>query len=215
MIREGQLGRVLSVTKGLKILRWEWFYREDLQDEFVTDVIDLDKIVADLSHVRDTLIDLSISAISERHRAEPELPPLKMKGSWEPITGFDKLRRLEVPLPFLVGYTPGITKRLEDGMPRNIEFLTITDDLYEQEEYEWPTVDLDLLEAIRSWLGNWRSSTPHLRGIRLLLRKMDAEWGPPMRYQLRELCAQAGIQVEITKFARDLGWKGFTIPDSN
>lgn len=54
MLREGHLGQVLSVTRGLRKLQWDWYYRPDLQDHFVTDIIDLDQIAADLSHIQET-----------------------------------------------------------------------------------------------------------------------------------------------------------------
>jgi hypothetical protein len=101
-----------------------------------------------------------------------------------------------------MGFSPDTAKRLEDVIPRNIEFLTITDDLRLHDEWEWD--DHILLGVIQSWLENWKVSTPHLRGISLLLRKTDDEWGPRMRNELRELCAQAGIRLEIIKLLDDL-----------
>jgi hypothetical protein len=50
MLREGHLGQVLSVTRGLQKLQWDWYYRPDLEDYFVTDIINLDQTAADLSH---------------------------------------------------------------------------------------------------------------------------------------------------------------------
>ncbi len=106
-------------------------------------------------------------------------------------------------MPFLMGFSPVAASRLEHIIPKNIEFLTITDDLMEQEENKMD--DFTLLGAIRSWLEDWRASTPNLRGISLLLKYADDEWGPAMRNELRELCARAGIRVETTKLMNDIG----------
>ncbi|KAK7415738.1 hypothetical protein QQX98_005651 [Neonectria punicea] len=199
MIREGNLGQVLSAASGLQKLRWGWYYRKDLKDRFVTDAIDLDRIAADLSHVRNTLAELTISAASDMARAEPEFPPLRVTGRFNAFRSLTALKRLEVPLPFLLGFSPSM-KLLSDVLPPNIEFLTITDDLYLQEEWEWR--DVHLWQVLRSWLQDWRTSTPHLRGFRLFLKIMDyEEWGTPMRQELRGLGAQVGVQIGITKLA--------------
>jgi hypothetical protein len=63
-IREGLLGNIIAVTSNLQSLRWLWYYREDLRwrSEYVRDVIDLDQIAKDLSHVKNTLSELVITA---------------------------------------------------------------------------------------------------------------------------------------------------------
>ncbi|KAB8228860.1 uncharacterized protein BDW43DRAFT_315499 [Aspergillus alliaceus] len=70
MLREGHLGQMLSVTRGLRKLQWDWYYRPDLEDRFVTDIIDLDQIAADLSHVQETLADLTITAGTDFSQAD-------------------------------------------------------------------------------------------------------------------------------------------------
>lgn len=204
LMREGHLGQILSVAKGLRILRWDWFYRPDLEDRFVTDIIDLDQIGADVSHVRETLTELAISATVDKARADPEFPPLTVKGAHSvAFHQLHVLRKLQVPLPILMGgFAPSGSnaKRLVEALPRNIEELTITDGLYLQEEYEWQ--DVHLLDALSLWwLGEgWKRCTPQLKRFHLLL-KLTAigQWHPDMRQQLRDLGVQAGIQVKITK----------------
>lgn len=229
LVREGHLGQILSVTRNLQKLRWGWFYREDLTecDKCVTNVIDLDKIVTDLSHVRDTLTDLTITAWTE---ADPFLPQLLTTGSFEGMTHFAALTSLEAPLPFLLGYSPlesgynpdsptneerlyseprvhalseSPSKRLQHVLPRNIRHLTVTDDLYLQDEYDW--LDVDLLALIRFWLAEWKTCTPRLQGVHVLLNIMDCEeWGPEIRQEFVELCSTAGIQGKVTKVAGDM-----------
>lgn len=60
MVREGHLGQLLSSTRGLRNLKWSWGYRPDIPDDFVTNTIDLDQIATDLSHIQETLTELTI-----------------------------------------------------------------------------------------------------------------------------------------------------------
>jgi hypothetical protein len=74
-------------------------------------------------------MDLTISAGCNSGLGDLELPPLKIKGSLNAIVNFDMLKRFKALLPFLMGFSPDTAKRLEDVIPRNIEFLTIMDNL--------------------------------------------------------------------------------------
>ena len=197
-IREGHLEKFLSTMRALKTLRWDWVYRSTLKDDVINiPVMNLDQIVADLSHVRDTLTDLTITADIFISKSETESPTVEIKGSLEGIVDFDGLKRMRIPVPFLVGFSINPSKRLADVLPRNIEFLTITDDLFLIRQYEWH--DVDILGIIGTWLQDWKTSTPNLQGFHLFVQEVNDEWGPTMRQQLRELCTGAGVQVEITK----------------
>ncbi|KAI1496953.1 hypothetical protein F5X99DRAFT_398516 [Biscogniauxia marginata] len=170
IIREGSLGHVLSATRGLKALSWDLFRRDE--DNFHADRIDLDQIIIDLSHVQSTLTDLTISAA--------KLLPVPIIGNLKPLVGFEALKRLEIPIPSLLGYSPDKTRFFEEVLPRNLEFLTITDDMLLQWKHEWTS--FSLWTKIRVWLtGDWKTYTPHLWGLNLLLRMKDAQWGPNMK----------------------------------
>lgn len=71
MLDEGHLGQVLSTTRNLRKLKWDWYFRRDLQDEYVTDIIDLDQIAAGLSHVQNFLTDLTLTAGSYLSESAP------------------------------------------------------------------------------------------------------------------------------------------------
>lgn len=205
MIREGHLGQVLSVARGLNKLRWDWYYRPDLEDSFVTDTFDFDQIAADLFHVRETLTDLTIRAGTDADRAEPEYPRLHMKGCFRAFRDLDMLKYLEVPLPLLMGFSPVESKinLLVEALPENIEWLTITDDLCRQDKWKWE--DIDLLKALQLWLQDSKKCTPRIQGFHLLLRVLSyGAWNPVMRQALRDLCAQSDIRVEITKLAGEM-----------
>ncbi|KAH8895207.1 hypothetical protein GQ53DRAFT_743966 [Thozetella sp. PMI_491] len=204
MLREGHLGHILSTTKSLTRLKWSWFYGESLRDKFATDVINLDSIVADLSHVQRTLENLTITAATRMSSGQLEYPPITVQGSFAALTKFDALKRLEAPLPFLMGsMSPDGAQELCRSLPRNLEELCLTDDLYLQEEYGWGGEHF--WTAIRVWMENWKASTPRFRKFHLLLRMMDYDdWDPEERRVLRELGVRVGVQVEITKLAGDM-----------
>ncbi|PYI01921.1 hypothetical protein BO78DRAFT_378087 [Aspergillus sclerotiicarbonarius CBS 121057] len=207
-VREAHLGQLLSVTQNLKTLRWAWYFDISVEDQFTTPIVDLDQIDTALSHVRDTLTDLTILAECGTG-LDPFLPSIKTEGSLKSLVNFNKLKRLQIPLPFLVGFAQDTTKRLQDVIPRNIEFLVITDNLKQQNQdvadrtgwplWEWE--DHVIIDLIRLWLEDWRACTPHLRGITLRLEWTDwelDEWLPETTVQqLRDLGAQAGVEIEI------------------
>ena len=201
MLREGHLGEVLSVTRWLRELIWDWYYRPDLRDHSVTAIIDLDQIAADLSHVQKTLTNLAITAGSDVSAADPEPPTVRFSGSFKAFSGLHMLKNLEFPIPFLLGFSPWEPNVvcLEESLPKNIQWLTVTDDLCCQREWEWEWETEYLLGALRSWLQDWNKSTPRLRGFCLLTRVMKVRhWNPAMVQGLRDIGAQSGIQVQIT-----------------
>lgn len=204
MLREVYLGQLLSVTKGLSKLRWEWYYCPEIRSDTVNTILDLDKIIADFSYVKETLTDLTITADCVGAQSDIEVPQLHMRGSFAAIANFDMLKRLEVPFPFLVGsLSPVGSQPLQRCLPRNLEYLTITDDLYMQDEYDW--FDIHGLEAIRPWLENWRTLTPCFRHLHLFLKDIDYDgWDPEMRGKLTDLGVQCGVQIRITKLRGEM-----------
>lgn len=210
MLREGHLGHVLSATRGLQKLQWDWYYRPDLRDQSVRNIIDLDQIALDLSHVQETLTDLTITAGSSLSQAEPENPTVTFRGSFKTFSRLHMLRKLEVPVVFLLGFSPFEPNVvcLQEALPKSIQWLTMTDDLCLQQEWEWEWEAAHLLGAIRSWLQDWKNSTPHLQGFRLSSTVMKVrDWDPAMLQGLNDLGLQSGIRVLITEVERTK-WPG-------
>lgn len=213
-IREGYLGEILSVTKNLETLCWQWYYDPSVEDDFITQIVDLDQIVTALFHVQGTLKDLTITAHCPPAAANGYtfFPVLESVGSLKELVNFNRIKTLRIPLEFLVGFEQDRTKRLQGTIPRNIEFLTITDDLtsvnndYMEEEWPlWEWQDYAILGLLRSWLREWTRWTPRLRRIILLISWIDmdiSQWSPRAREQLRRLSAQVGIPIEFINTKR-------------
>ncbi|KGO53414.1 hypothetical protein PEX2_060210 [Penicillium expansum] len=214
MLRERHLGQVLSVTPRLQELKWDWYYRRDLRDDSVTDIINLDQIATGLSHVKETLTDLTITAGSEGYKADLEVPEVQFSGSFKVFSGLNNLKRLQVPIPFLLGFSPSASKanHLAVALPTSLEWLTLTDGLCLNEQWMWQWETDYLLEAIRSWLQNWKRHTPNLRGFCLLGSVMKAQdWEHDMIQGLRDLGTQSGIEVQITDIKPK--WSGHMLRD--
>ncbi|KAE8410470.1 hypothetical protein BDV36DRAFT_289569 [Aspergillus pseudocaelatus] len=199
------LSQVLSVTRGLRKLRWDWHYREDLENYFVRNVIDLDQIAVDLSHLRETLTDLTISAGSGMIQHNINFPELSISGSFKIFRGLHMLERLQVPIPFLLGLAPSAPNvvGLAEALPKNIQWLTVIDDLCLQNEWEWEFESEYLVETFRSWLQDRKKSAPRLQGFRLLIKVMPMrDLYPEMIQGFRDINAETDIQVEIVEGER-------------
>lgn len=202
MVREGNLGKILSATPKLKSLTWDWYYSPDLHDDFHTDIIDLDQLAADVTLVRETLTYLKISASTDVVEIT-RLPDTQIKGSFTLFPGLTRLKTLEVPIPFLFGFSksdPNILG-LEKLLPTSLEWLHLTDDLSYHSDWNWMR-DVDyLLSLISSWILQGKQFTPYLGGIRLILKQTlvdhwTEEADPKFKY-LGMQAAQAGLQFEV------------------
>ncbi|CAG8092130.1 unnamed protein product [Penicillium salamii] len=199
MMREGHLGQLLSVTQGLRKLKWFWAYHPEIKDKFVTDIIDLDLIIMDLSHIQETLTDLTIGARASEWPGDLWPSTLYLNGSFN-LSGFHALERIKIPIPFMLGFSPTSSMiNLEKYLPKSLEWLTITDDLCFQEEWEWEYDKTHLVGAVRSWLQDWRRFTPRLRGFCLSgeVQRLE-DWQPEMIDGLKELALEFGVHIQVT-----------------
>ncbi|KAL4972973.1 hypothetical protein BDW66DRAFT_154245 [Aspergillus desertorum] len=211
-IREAYLGDVLAVTKNLETLRWDWYYDGGVEDDFTTQTIKLDQISAAISRARATLTELTITADCSRAAGDQFYPAVETHGLMKAMVDFGMIKRLQIPLAFLVGFAQDTTKRLEDVVPRNIEFLTITDDLalqnedhLEEEWRMWEWKDYAIMDLPDAWLKGGHAHTPHLCRVTLLLKWIDSDtdqWSPAARDRLRDLSTQVGIPVDLVDLTR-------------
>jgi hypothetical protein len=203
MVREGNLGKILSATPKLESLTWDWYYSPDLRDDFNTDIIDLDRLAADVTSVRETLTCLRISASAEVGEIT-RLPDAHIKGPFTHFSGLTRLKTLEVPIPFLFGFSksdPNILG-LEKLLPTSLEWLHLTDDLSYDSDWNWMR-DIDyLLSVISSWFLQGKQFTPYLRGARFMLKNtLVDDWSQevdnPIFKDFTIQAAKAGLQFEV------------------
>lgn len=207
LVREPYLGQLLSVTTELESLTWEWYYEEYWLDNIIKPVVDLDHIINALSHLRDSLKCLTISALTTRGRSDIEEPLIDVTGSLQALSEFSALRKLQIPLPFLAAsLSPHRARPLASSLPRNLDYLIIRTDFPDQSdngapwysgEYEW--TGLTLVRAIRVWQRDLKKSTPYLRSFHLIVSGPGyIEWAPEMADELVQLGNEVGIHTQIT-----------------
>ena len=198
-----QLGEILSVNQNLKVLDWRLYNYTDPRDASRTHILELDPILSALSHVRNTLTDLTVMVVYRPFR-----PPIKFMGSLRGIVYFDNIKKFKAPWAMLVGLAKDTTKRVQDAIPRNVERVTITDDLATRllslkpggPGWEWD--DLSMIELLEYWLKEWRECTPRLRWIVLesiVLHLQPEQWGNEARARLMDLGTRFGVLVDFVE----------------
>lgn len=209
-IREAHLIDILKATPNLEKLSWNWFHDNTFDDDFDTPVVDLNQIAAALSHAPPTLTEINISADCQTDVMV--YPGLATKGSLQNLSKLHSVKSLQIPLVFLVGFAQDTTKILQDRMPRNIEHLTLGYDLSEfdntlSEKYpEWEWEDSAVFGLFKSWLEDWNSWTPCLRGIHLIIEDVNGImgiWDPGLMRQATDLDIQTGIHLEVSERKMD------------
>jgi hypothetical protein len=171
-IREPFLGQLLSVTNHVQFLHWQWYYyHQAYETQFCTRTLDLTQITESLSRVQETLTHLVVSAINQN---DPEPLSLTIRGSMHGLVEFKKLKKLTLPFIFLVGtWSTDLTKRIDGCLPPSLESLTITDDLYSNDECEWYEDDTDLFIVLELWLKTYQATTPYIRDVNVPVSHTD------------------------------------------
>ncbi|KAK8005724.1 hypothetical protein PG990_011761 [Apiospora arundinis] len=189
-VRESALKEILSCTKRLIKLDWQFLYSEP----------DLDVLVDALAPVRDTLKDLTIraDAIQPAQLDYEEL--IEVRGSLEGLVEFNKVERLQVPLPFLAGrLIPNNRFRVSERLPKNVRMLVIGDDLrdfgdmfLDEDDWDYNEIVLNL----RDWLCEGLASTPFLEQLEVG-KLYDAREGG-VYCELKKLLSKKRVPVKIT-----------------
>ncbi|KAK5791619.1 hypothetical protein VI817_006928 [Penicillium citrinum] len=169
-------------------------------------MVDLDQIDTALSLAPPNLTEIKIEADVELGGHDIDYPEAGIKESFKKLINLHRVKKLQTPFAFLIGFVEDTTKRLQNSLPRNIEFLTLTYNLTEQEgQYnsdtpEWDWEDETIFELLRSWLNDWESCTPCLRGIRIVQIPRDdmGMWDSSLIDRLSHLSVQTGIHIELS-----------------
>ncbi|KAF5562828.1 hypothetical protein FPHYL_5482 [Fusarium phyllophilum] len=146
-LRESRLAPVLSATKNLKKLKYNWMYRPDLDKEVSKQAVMLGVLSEALLETKDLLEELEITAESfpaiSHGMYEP--PDVTFHGSIARLREMHKLKTLRIPWTFLTGRNgystgPGL---IGAALPPNVERLALNgifmwseDDDYEEDPDE-------------------------------------------------------------------------------
>lgn len=197
-IREAHLGRLLSVAPHLRSLVWVWDFAPDFEDQTNTPIVDLDLIMSTLAQTKATLTDLTIRAFcGPANRVSLPLR-LRVQGSLRALAGFDGLKHVTISLAFITGFSLPATESIEKCLPRNLESLTLTDDLYYDVDMDDQWDEVGYTRALLPWLANVEATTPRFQKLCLLSGYTENEIETKdVRTEIRQLASQAGIDFEI------------------
>lgn len=138
---EESLGLVLGAAPNLTTLQCDLV----LDAEYTSGWFDLGKIRASLDGLNDSLEDLSLSLNLWSSTAIDcgNEGPWGIRGSLGSLRRFDRLTRLSVSLPVLLGWRVQGSNRLADVLPAGLRCLKITNEMSFWWHYEWDGVDWD------------------------------------------------------------------------
>ncbi|EPE34802.1 hypothetical protein GLAREA_10497 [Glarea lozoyensis ATCC 20868] len=193
-LREKHLHKILSLTTSLKMLRWCWYWNRDTatigRHRYFSKDIDLDKVTEALLYIKDTVEDLTLTTHID-HLLDGEDRPY-VTGSLSGLSKLHHLKRWLVPQYMLNGgYRPPIAKPLVQILPNKLEFLGITEDIYDPDsDSVSPT---DLLEPLRQWLSRRKDHAPMLHSIFFITEGFD--WHQPIRNEFTRIGDQAGVSI--------------------
>ncbi|RKL21916.1 hypothetical protein BFJ68_g2225 [Fusarium oxysporum] len=128
-LRETRLAPVLSATKNLRKLKYNWFYRPDLDEEVNTSTLMLDELAMALLEVKNSLEDLEITAETcpGYTMGDYDPPDFTFHESLAEMKSMRRLKTLNVPWSFLTGMTDfSATGRLGNALPQNLEYLILS-----------------------------------------------------------------------------------------
>lgn len=207
LIREKPLNSLLSMTRVLTSLHWDWHYNSSDYHSSNTKVVRLDEFIIALNHVRHSLESLRISASCVKGYSGLEMPFIEMRGSMRGLARFSRLKKLSLPWAFMMTFSPDNGIQLAEVMPFHLEDLTITDDLHVHEaivpgteettfQNEWH--ETTQLEIIARWLRHRGDTHPNLLDFWFRLENSGGDWPADMREELSRLCNIHGVRIKIT-----------------
>ncbi|KAF2222265.1 hypothetical protein BDZ85DRAFT_125783 [Elsinoe ampelina] len=200
-IREGPLESLLSRTPSVKKLRWPWLHDDNEQSPNDTPIVDLNQMLKSLDQIRDTLEDLTIIAET--------LTPCEVEsffafqGSSLNLRAFHRLKHIEVPLPFLMTFTPNVDVRIQYLLPQTLQGLVLKDDFHphvsfppggrnsvKQDLWEFPAI----MDMLNSFLETRKTTHPHLIELKVDVGSMD-DWQPSNWDAFTDLTPRYGMAI--------------------
>lgn len=194
VLREQNLAKVLARTPRLRKLKWEFW---DAGSGSPDGPFDCAALSEALTNVQNTLEDLKIKASYERrgnrHFMSQQPDSSRVNGALN-LSGFNNLRKLEVPLMTLLG--PGNREHFADVLPKYVEHVIFTTDgFFKYFNFDsWYWEPEDLVKEFQTWLWHWKEITPHLKRVEI---RWLAEWGPEALRAIDLLLTKAGRRYAI------------------
>ncbi|RSL48462.1 hypothetical protein CEP54_012904 [Fusarium duplospermum] len=188
------LGTILSETKNLQILQWDW---RDWPSRYNGGYwINLSEMMVALQHVQKTLVELKVAGLSDNLWFNHRL--VHFTGSLQGMTTLGKLKTLEMPLAFLAGFDAfDPPAYMYEILPAIIERVTLTDGF--RKEHDWQVHQE--IKVFSRWMGNAQRATPQLRRFEwdMMKRETVVEWhdNPGLEAGLLAACGTAGVYVEV------------------
>ncbi|KAK8073392.1 hypothetical protein PG994_004291 [Apiospora phragmitis] len=203
-VRESALKGILSCTKRLIKLDWQFLYSErniaTRQKAPPPQIADLDVLIDALTPVQDTLKDLTVGADAIQAGLDYE-SSIEVRGSLKRLVEFDKVERLQVPLPFLAGrLIPNNRLCVSEQNPKNLRTLAINEGLRDFGEDDWDNeISLNLLD----WLYEGLGSTPFIEQLDLGLVTGHGEGG--FCCELKRLLGKERVPIKVTWHGKPQG----------
>lgn len=204
-IHAKHLGTILSETKNLQTLRWDWRgwpYTHSTIGHWVN----LDEIMTALQHVQKTLIELKV--LGSCNYLSFYRCSVRLTGSLQGMVSFKKLKTLEIPLAFLAGLAASVPPaHLDESLPATVEHVALTDDFCK--EHDWRVQQQ--LEAFTHWMDNVKTATPRLQRFEwvTMMRQTLVEWlaNTELESRLLDVCGRVGVEVEVVQRPESSGRK--------
>lgn len=205
-LTEESLGLVLGAAPSLTTLHCDLV----LDAEHVSSWFDLGKVRASLGGLKGSVEDLSLSLNLWSSTAIDcgEKGPWGIRGSLGSLRDFDRLTRLSVSLPVLLGWHVEGSSKLADVLPAGIRSLTITNEMFFWWHYEWDGVDWDKKRGdcdIPRWRWIEEKIVEYLEGRPGSLEEFvldissagEAERGAQLRDTLVSKGQEVGVKVAV------------------
>lgn len=192
-LTEESLAQILSRTPNLSTFEYHYSCDVDASGTLPRQ-FNGPKITQALDQVKRTLRSLTISVGVHTDQAIDigTLDPTEfgVAGTLGPLTEFNQLEELTVPLVVLLGWTPDPSVRLSDILPPNLRVLCCTDDLGQWDMFAWRGDTA--LSSFREYLAK-EGTGGGLRVLKLHAEGYDRLWTPNLLQELRALCEPRNI----------------------
>ncbi|KAK2007907.1 hypothetical protein LZ32DRAFT_650873 [Colletotrichum eremochloae] len=175
MLRETSLEQVLRATPCLKSLTWHCIYKARMRSQGRWAlIVNLDMVASALSHVKDTLENLQITAFVDEEYDRIIYESMEFRGDLRSLSTFH-LKTLRMPWCFFMGFSMDRGLQLGHMVPKSVENLIVSENFSMIPENEWK--EIEIIERLLEFLGSLRRSEAQLRSLHLVSNDDEGfEW---------------------------------------